>query len=378
MPKHPDHAANDSALCPGCWVWDDESQTVELVREGGMLRKMSQSEDNFSELQQRAEWLADVHTMTGRGRQSVGNSLAPTHLDTYRDSLLRSRGHSVTMDDVKQAAVGLMQENYLLPIPFCFLDVLRTKELDDVLAALLLYLSCFFELKSLRSKSMSPLVLDSNTGKQMQVEVLAKKDISQEKLAVCYFTLMLDLKREQHPPYHKGKMLPNRTEWMLHACLYSFFCYVAWVTFGRKHLKDIQEEVGRLLYSDGFNTAIKNMTDGDLGVTSTSALLLKMGKPRTSRKRSALSSTINQRSPLMMSLLPSPKERSAHLFLATQARSQSPLKAKHCDSRTLTAELDQQLASLSFGILGKPLTQFSSSTLLPSGEQKNNTREDWQ
>lgn len=52
-------------------------------------------------------------------------------------------------------------------------------------------------------------------------------------------------------------------------CLYTFFCYVAWVTFGRKDLRDIQEEVGRLLYSDAFNAAVRNMTDGDSGHTST-------------------------------------------------------------------------------------------------------------
>lgn len=43
---------------------------------------------------------------------------------------------------------------------------------------------------------------------------------------------------------------------------------MAWVTFGRRDLKDIQEEVGRLLYSDSFNMAVKNMTDGDSGTTS--------------------------------------------------------------------------------------------------------------
>lgn len=42
---------------------------------------------------------------------------------------------------------------------------------------------------------------------------------------------------------------------------------MAWVTFGRKDLRDIQEEVGRLLYSDTFNTAVRNRTDGDLGMT---------------------------------------------------------------------------------------------------------------
>lgn len=42
---------------------------------------------------------------------------------------------------------------------------------------------------------------------------------------------------------------------------------MAWVTFGRKDLRDIQEEVGRLLYSDTFNAAVRNRTDGDSGMT---------------------------------------------------------------------------------------------------------------
>lgn len=40
------------------------------------------------------------------------------------------------------------------------------------------------------------------------------------------------------------------------------------MAFGRKDLRDIQEEVGRLLYSDTFNMAVRNRTDGDSGMTS--------------------------------------------------------------------------------------------------------------
>lgn len=47
----------------------------------------------------------------------------------------------------------------------------------------------------------------------------------------------------------------------LHQCLYSFFCYVAWVTFSRKDLRGIQEEVGRLLRSDTFNPALRTRID---------------------------------------------------------------------------------------------------------------------
>lgn len=68
--------------------------------------------------------------------------------------------------------------------------------------------------------------------------------------------------------------------------------------------------------------------------------------PRPSQRHSAFSSIVNQRSPLMVSLFPSPKERSPHLFLGSRAKSQSPLQPEPCDTKSLTEQLSQQLASV--------------------------------
>ncbi|XP_063755847.1 protein phosphatase 1 regulatory subunit 36 isoform X2 [Eleginops maclovinus] len=306
---------------------------------------------------------------------------------------MKRRGDCITTDDVKQVAVGLLQENYLLPIPFSFMAVLKCKALDDVLTALLLYLSCFFEHKSLQNTPKSSMAVDLITEHKMMAEAVAKQEMAKKKLAVCYFSLIMDLEMEQHlhTAYQKGRMISNSTDWLLHACLYSFFCYAAWVTFGRKDLRDIQEEVGRLLYSDTFNTAVQERTDGDSGTTFTAVNgSVETGeadpketecnssfKHRVPQRRPALSSIVNQRSPLMMSLLPSPKERSPHLFLSSWAGRQILLQAGHCDTKALMEDLNQQLATLSFGILGKPLREFSHSTLMPYGEQENNTDEDY-
>ncbi|XP_051246468.1 protein phosphatase 1 regulatory subunit 36 [Dicentrarchus labrax] len=396
MPKYPEEPGKVSVPAPGRWVWDEEARTVEFVSSGpteeGVLTKRRQTNVNFNDLHQRAEWLAEICTLNQRGRQSTRKSLSPAHLNAYRASVMKRPGDHVTTDDVKQVAVSLLQENYSLPIPFCFLKVLKSKELDEVLTALLLYLTCFFEHKSLENKPKPLMAVDILTEHRMMAKALAKKEIAQKKLAVCYFSLIMDLEIEQHQhtPCYKGRMSPNSTEWLLHACLYSFFCCVAWVTFGRKDLRDIQEEVGRLFYSDTFTTAVKNRTDGDSGMTfATVNGSVKTGEAdpketgcngpfrhRTSQRRPALSSIVNQRSPLMVSLLPSPKERSPHLFLGSRARRQSALQAKHCDTKALAEELNQQLASVSFGILGKPLSQFSCSTLIPYGEQKSNRDDD--
>ncbi|XP_028256292.1 protein phosphatase 1 regulatory subunit 36 [Parambassis ranga] len=394
MPKFPEGIKYVSVPPPGRWVWNDESQTLEFIRSGPVeekvLRKKSQTNVSVNELHLRAEWLAEVCTLNRRGRQSIRNSLRPAHLDAYRSSVMERKGDRVTIHDVKQVAVGLLQENYLLPIPFCFLDILKSEELDDVLATLLLYLSCFFEHKSLEIKSAPLVVIDILREHQMMMETLAKKAIAQKKLAVCYFSLMMDQETKQHLSYHKGQVSSDRTEWLLHACLYCFFCYVAWVTFGRKDLRDIQEEVGRLLYSDTFNEAVRNRTDGDSRLTPTTingSEKTGSGDPketrhngvftqRTSQRHPALSTKVNQQSPLMASLLPSAKERSPHLFTSSRARSPSPLPAWRCDTKALAEQLDQQLASISFGILGKPLCQFSRSTLILSGGQRTSRDEE--
>ncbi|XP_041811876.1 protein phosphatase 1 regulatory subunit 36 [Chelmon rostratus] len=395
MPKYPEEPRNVCVPPPGRWVWNDEARTVEFSSSGpaeeGILRTRRHTDVSFNELQQRSEWLAEICTSNHRGRQSTRKSLSPAHLNAYRSSVMKRPGDSITTDDVKQVAVSLLQENYSLPIPFCFLALLKSKELDEVLTALLLYLSCFFEHKSLENKPKLLMVVDIITEHRMMAEALAKKEIAQKKLAVCYFSLIMDLKIEQHQhTYHKGRMSSNSTEWLLHACLYSFFCYVAWVTFERKDLRDIQEEVGRLLYSDTFNTALRSRTDGDSGMTFATvngSVMTGEADPketgcngtfrhRASQKRPSLSSIVNQRSPLMVSLLPSPKERSPHLFRGGRARRQSPLQAELCDTEALMEELNQQLASVSFGILGKPLRQFCRSTLIPYGEQKSNREDD--
>uniref|UniRef100_A0A7N8YLU4 Protein phosphatase 1 regulatory subunit 36 n=1 Tax=Mastacembelus armatus TaxID=205130 RepID=A0A7N8YLU4_9TELE len=203
-----------------------------------------------------------------RGRQSLGNSLSPAHLDTYRSSVMKRRGDCVTLDDVKRKCLNMLLKS--VRVTTSSLSVSRSKELDDVLATLLLYLSCFFEHKSLENKPKHLMTLDLIPQHQLKAEPLAKKEIAKRKLAVCYFTLVMHLEIEQ--------MASHTLLYLSFQSLYSFFCYVAWVTFGRKDLRDIQDEVGRLLYSDTFNTAVGNRTDGDSELTSTvSNGSLKMG-----------------------------------------------------------------------------------------------------
>ncbi|RVE66622.1 hypothetical protein OJAV_G00109060 [Oryzias javanicus] len=248
----------------GRWRWSDETQRMEFVsycraEEEDALRRRSQPDTDFLELQLRAEWLAGVHTINHRGRHTRRMSrMETTELETFRMSLMEQQGETVTEQDVKQVAVSLLQDNHTLPIPPCFLDILRSKELDDVITALLLYLSCFFELEpetpaaSSRSDSEN-VASDQKKNSQIWSEIQG----AQRKLAICYFNLMTGLQTEKLPQNLRIHKCFNKMESLLHASLYSFLCCVAWVAFRRTHMKEIQHEVGRLLYSDTFNAAIK-------------------------------------------------------------------------------------------------------------------------
>lgn len=71
---------------------------------------------------------------------------------------------------------------------------------------------------------------------------------------------------------------------------------MAWVAFGRRDLRDIQEEVWCLLYSDTFNTPVRNRTNGDLGLTSTvPPSSLKMGEADSKDKETECNGQFKQR-----------------------------------------------------------------------------------
>lgn len=387
MPKFSEETKNISA---GRWEWNNETLTVEFLSssppDNAVVRKRRLSDINFSELLQKSEWLAETYTVNHRGRQSTRKSLNPTQLSAYRSMVMQSQGDHVTLDDVKQVAVSLLQEKYSLPIPHCFLTLLKREQLDEVLSSLLLYLCCFFEHKSLEKKPESWMVLDIVTESQMMAQTLAKRDLAKKKLAVSYFSLIMDLESRQNQ--HKGRMTSDPTEWLLEAVLYSFFCYVAWVAFGRKYLKDIQDEIGYLLYSDNFNSAVKTKNELHSRTTSTVsngsgqktvADPKQMGRNSTFKRRSThrpISSIVNQKSPLMVSLLPSPKEQSPHLFLSHQVRPENLPQTKLSDTKALMEELSQQLSSMSIGILGQPLKQFNPVTLIHHEEQSRNKERD--
>ncbi|KAM4631480.1 protein phosphatase 1 regulatory subunit 36 [Polymixia lowei] len=358
MPKHQEETGNVNVPPLGRWDWDDETQTLEFVSLNptaeDLLKKGRKTKVNFNDLNLRPDRLAQVSTLNDRRRQITRKSLSPSYLNAHRFSEKQGQRANVTIEDVKR----------------------KSKEVDEFLSALLLYLSCYFNHKSLENAPKSLMVEQSITEQQVTLESLAKVELAQKKLAVCYSSLIMGVGIEQH--HHmacgKSRMSSSHRDRQLYECLYSFSCYVAWVTFDRTDLRCIEEEVGSLLRSDAFNPALRDRT-GTLAPDGSAKDRLSTLRQRRSQRRPGLSSIVTQRTPVMVSMLPSPKEQSPHLFDGGRPRRQTPPQAKLCDTAALTEELNQQLANVSIGILGKPLREFSYTTLTPSGAKKQDSDE---
>ncbi|XP_030644403.1 protein phosphatase 1 regulatory subunit 36 [Chanos chanos] len=365
----------------GRWTWNDETQTLDFTCIGLSVEvKENRKKTSASILNKLASKGPKGHaTPSVRKREALERVNAVKSVgDAIRDS--------VTLDDVKQVALSLVQENEALRKPLGFLSVIKSRELDAFLVSLLLYLSCYFEKKALE-KSPKPLVVEQSLMEKREMEMMsAKVELALKQLAFCYSSLVLSLGlvQRQHMAPGRNRAYSTHKERQLHECLYSFFCNVAWITFERRDLKDIRAEIGRLLHSDTFNPALRTqleILDAEQVLNSS-----KDGSQSEPRKhgrnpldkrdlwqRLALSKILTLRSPVMVSLLPNPWEEAPHLFHKSCPQKQ-PL-TKLCDTRAVMEELSQQLASVRFGILGKPLSQFNS-TLMPLGTKSEDEEDD--
>ncbi|KAL6457133.1 hypothetical protein MHYP_G00340960 [Metynnis hypsauchen] len=370
---------------PGRWSWNDETQTLEFVCFNTCVeikKKRKKTTSTYQEsFRKHLERISQSKPSARGGHCGLRKTVGPAELNAYKSAVKRSQRDSVTIEHVKQVAVSLVQENEALPIPLCFMTVIKSREMDDLLASLLLYLYYHLEKKALEERPKPHMAEQSVTERQVMAETSAKLDLAKKHLAFCYSSLVLGMGLSQHHHMACGRSRVSSTyrDRQLYECLYSFFSYVAWVTFGRRDLKGIQAEIGHLFRSDTFNPALRiekeepEQDEEEQEITQTEG----QSEPeesrqtvpanRKSKQRPARGNILTQRSPLMMSLLPSPKEKAPHLFQRSCSHTQQPPKLR--ETEVLMEELSQQLASLSFGVLGKPLSQFSCTTLMPHGAE---------
>ncbi|XP_035284446.1 protein phosphatase 1 regulatory subunit 36 isoform X2 [Anguilla rostrata] len=372
----------------GVWGWNDEHQSLEFIsldtpaeaKERKKRCKLLSSQDTVSKRPERSA----VSAVSGKGQPRARSptdksAVGEAQLNAYKSSPKRDQRDCVTIEDIKQATLILLQEKESVPLGF--LPILKQRELDDFLASLLLYLSCFFVKTTLEKKTTPHMMEQSLREQQEMAEACMKVDLSLKQLAIHYSTLLLELTL---PLLSAGKGKTSAKHKEVFECLYRFLCYAAWVTFERKDLSAIQEEVGRLLYSDTFNPACKlrakqGVSSQDRAqkageVESKDPAGPPVPKSRNCPRRLDLTKVLTQRTPLMEALLPPTGQAAPHLFSAFSPQKERSLIV--CDREVLLDQLTDQLASLSFGILGKPLSLFSGPTLIRRGEENKDEEEE--
>ncbi|KAI2650996.1 Protein phosphatase 1 regulatory subunit 36 [Labeo rohita] len=340
----------------GRWDWNDETKTLEFTRFEAREEVKEKKKTNTSKSQEQSRKPLEKWQK---------NTVRPAELDAFKTSIKCSQTEYVTIQDVKLAAVCLLQKNDRFPIPPRFLSLLMSKELDELLANLLLYFCCYFEKKALEEKPTF-VIAGPSLLSDSEIAMTAKLELAQRQLAVCHFRLQL-------------KLLPHEQQ-----ISDRFYSYAAWVTFERRGLRGIRMETGRLFGSNMFNPALKESKKGLKDQESSQKNQSKVLNPRQtslnnwkSNSLPPMNKIIKQHSPLMVSLLPTPQEKASHLFGRLRGPKQD--LNEQCYSEAVIEELREQLQvqlkTLSFGILGKPLSQFSSETLKPHGGQSEEETE---
>ncbi|XP_026051384.1 protein phosphatase 1 regulatory subunit 36 isoform X2 [Carassius auratus] len=362
----------------GRWDWNDETKTLEFIRFEAKEEVKEKKKTNTSKSQEQSRKPLEKWQT---------NTVRPAQLEAFKTSLKRSLMECVTIQDVKLAAVCLLHKNDRFPIPPRFLSLLKSKELDELLAKLLLYFSCYFEKKALEEKPTF-VIAGPSLLSDSEMQMNAKLELAQRQFAVCYFSLQLKLLPHQHQISDRIRMSLNASidrDMQLNECLLRFYSYAAWVTFERRGLKGIRMEIGRLFGSNVFNPApneSKNeWKDQESSQKSPSKFLNSRQTSLNTWKSNRLpplNKIITQRSPLMVSLLPTPQEKAPHLF--ERSRGPQVPSTEDSDSEAVMEELKEQLKEqLSFGILGRPLSQFSPETLKPQespSEEETENEED--
>ncbi|XP_076978816.1 protein phosphatase 1 regulatory subunit 36 isoform X2 [Tamandua tetradactyla] len=316
--------AEHSGLRLGMWYWRDETRTLEFrsftpaveLKEKGKKGKAV----HFAEIDGPAsERLADKRFVAR---------------DDKSTKALEKRGQqgNVTLDDAKYVALLLLQDSEMQRI-CSFATFMRNKNLDNFLMALLYYLSHYLEKNSLEKKPQSYMV-GLVEKKEMEL-VLNKLAAAQKYLAQKYCVLVLGLGMpEKHHMYcGKEKISDTQKDWKFFESFFTFCTHVAWIVFRRQHLTEIEEEIGRLFRTNMFNIPRRKHEDEESGGGKKRMTFVQFR--RMMAKRPAIKKAINMRSPVMSTLLPSPKEKAQNIFEKKYHQTGIKLPAqiqKHVDS----------------------------------------------
>nr|XP_025045912.1 protein phosphatase 1 regulatory subunit 36 [Pelodiscus sinensis] len=360
-------------IATGVWYWKEDTQTLEFA-----------SSTPATEVKEKLQKCKAIHFQemgsktVDRSTHGMFQELFGIQFPEKRTSIreekspkLSKRGQNeyITLDDVKYVALFLVQEDESYHIP-SFTSIMRSKQLDEFLMALLFYLSHYLEKIALEKKPKAFMVTPSVLDQKEREETLAKLEGTKKHLAKVYCILILGLGMAEHHHMACGKRKTSSTQKdrEFFECFYNFCTYVAWVVFRRKNFQEIQEEVGRLLRSDIFNPALREKSSS-MQKTDFSA------DQSIYARRPAIKSVVGQRSPVLSTLLPLPKDNAQYLFQNHYLHRGRTLPIRSHDDLPDYSTVD---LLPKVGIIGALRSKFNPHTLMPIGVMEEEEEEEEQ
>lgn len=379
------------------WVWKDETNTLEPVSNNqgsidkGLLTAARAKKGKglgitFQDLSKKNDRatpsvLSKNYGGVGGGSRRGQALLTVQRTSNFkgtspRPSLKTGTEHAtVTLDDVKSVALDSIPDMDILPSAFqgCY----SSEQFDEFLLAVLNYFNAFLDKMELENKP-KPMACEPSLEERKNLAMAQTKQEAAQKLlsqSYCTLVLGLGLQDKHHLACGKSRSSNTNQDREMYETLYTFAAQVTHIAFKRQHLTIIQKELGRMFRSDTFNPAgrpkdIEEVYAIDRLKDNSKAPLTPAEYRRLKPKRPAIKSIVNQRSPVLVSLLPTSQESSPWYLDRTRALPVSADELPH-DEDKLNSRLQTKV-----GIIGEPMAGFNPLTLVPFGEgQEDNGHE---
>ncbi|XP_070181321.1 protein phosphatase 1 regulatory subunit 36-like isoform X4 [Littorina saxatilis] len=327
-------AHSDMFPASGKWVWKEETCGLEFVSNNPNAEKGKRGKKHDAKGGNRA--VSSRAVGKGRGQPRMGN-MRGQH--TKKDMAEHT---SVTIEDIKTVAYDMISEVEMLPETFD--GLMRAEQFDNFLLHLLSYFNCFFAKMHQETKKNPMYIEPSLSEKKAYANAMERMEVAQKLLGRSYCVLVLGLGLDKQHHMECGTMLRSNT-----------FNPAIRVKYAPDEPKDTDQ---------------KDKKPEEKKEPEPAQKISPAEYRRLHPKRPPIKSIIQQRSPAIVSILPSPKEEAHWLFQKGRTLSNSDL---HEEDDLVVEERFQDLVinvkKFKIGILGEPYNLFNPMTLSPIGAE---------
>lgn len=370
----------------GKWYWKEESNSLEFQssisngndgRDKKGIRKKTLAVGDHAARKDR------VASGKGQGLGGKGQRQGLVSRSARSNAKGANKETTVTLSRMKDVVLAALQEVNVNMDSFemCLFGL---EQFDEFLLGLMNYFACYFDKLILDRKPKAMATEPSTSEKAAMAEIQTRLSYVQQKLAQSYCVLILGLGLQEHHHMGCGNQRVSSTykDREMYETLYRFCVHVVWIGFRRKEYELINKEVGRMLRSNVFNPAlrVKNAPTeeeeekGYIDLDSFNKDVLSPAEYRRQHvNRPAIASIINKRSPVLVTMLPTPKEDKQYLFKKISIDSSGHVDIPHDEDEKKGSS---SLYLKNVGILGEPLSQFNQNTLAAVGSEENEENEE--